>query len=86
MINMDTYGRDAKQKAEYFYHRFTPFGVLLAKEISNMIVDEVLSSAPTQPSEAYLEDWNDDYNQLHIEETIQAREYWQQVKKEIELL
>lgn len=49
-------------------------------------VEEVLSSIPTYPSEVYLEDWNDDYKQVNLEEEIQARTYWENVLEYIHLL
>jgi hypothetical protein len=74
----------AKRLVENYCHKISLFSSLeihyieLAKQCALIAVDEVIKSIPCIPSPIPCEDINDC--------TIQAREFWQEVKKEIEKL
>ena len=57
-----------------------------SKKCAIRCIEEILNSCPTHPSEVYLSNWNFDYKQASIEESIQARTYWENVLEYIHLM
>jgi hypothetical protein len=67
-----------KEKAEELVHKMYGVTDYQAKQSALIAVDEVIKSIPCIPSPIPCEDINDCI--------IQAREFWQEVKQEIEKL
>ena len=85
-----------KEKAEELVEKFADYSINLfdeglnltpivaAKKCALIAVDEILNSTPLHPNDVDWDDCGAVHNYYYYAQKVEAKNYWQEVKQEIE--